>query len=43
MQGHDLTEGNIMEKLLKFAFPIMIGNILQQRFLLHAVRGKRQG
>ncbi|MBD5523942.1 MAG: MATE family efflux transporter [Lachnospiraceae bacterium] len=32
MQGHDLTEGNIMEKLLKFAFPIMVGNLLQQLY-----------
>ncbi|MBD5476008.1 MAG: MATE family efflux transporter [Lachnospiraceae bacterium] len=32
MQGHDLTEGNIMEKLLKFAFPIMVGNLLQQMY-----------
>lgn len=32
MQGHDLTEGNIMEKLLKFAFPIMVGNMLQQLY-----------
>ncbi|MBD5489117.1 MAG: MATE family efflux transporter [Lachnospiraceae bacterium] len=32
MQGYDLTEGNIMEKLLKFAFPIMVGNMLQQLY-----------
>lgn len=32
MQGHDLTEGNIMKKLLKFAFPIMVGNLLQQMY-----------
>ncbi|MBD5515685.1 MAG: MATE family efflux transporter [Lachnospiraceae bacterium] len=32
MQGHDLTEGNIMKKLLRFAFPIMVGNLLQQMY-----------
>ena len=32
MQSHDLTEGNIMKKLLKFAFPIMVGNLLQQMY-----------
>ena len=28
----DLTQGNIMKKLLKFAFPIMVGNVLQQLY-----------
>ncbi len=28
----DLTEGSIMNKLLKFAFPIMVGNLLQQLY-----------
>jgi len=28
----DLTQGNIMKKLLKFAFPIMAGNVLQQLY-----------
>ena len=30
--NYDLTEGNIMGKLLKFAFPIMAGNMLQQLY-----------
>ena len=30
--NHDLTEGTIMKKLLQFAFPIMIGNMLQQLY-----------
>ncbi len=30
--NYDLTEGNILKKLLKFAFPIMIGNMLQQLY-----------
>lgn len=30
--NHDLTQGNIMTKLLKFAFPIMVGNVLQQLY-----------
>ncbi|MDD6811011.1 MAG: MATE family efflux transporter [Lachnospiraceae bacterium] len=30
--NYDLTEGSIMKKLLKFAFPIMIGNMLQQLY-----------
>lgn len=28
----DLTQGNIMKNLLKFAFPIMVGNLLQQLY-----------
>lgn len=32
MKNLDLTEGNIMHKLLKFAFPIMVGNLLQQLY-----------
>ena len=32
MRNYDLTEGNIMQKLLKFAFPIMVGNLLQQLY-----------
>lgn len=32
MKNYDLTEGNIMQKLLKFAFPIMVGNLLQQLY-----------
>ncbi|MDE6845100.1 MAG: oligosaccharide flippase family protein, partial [Lachnospiraceae bacterium] len=32
MKNLDLTEGNIMQKLLKFAFPIMVGNLLQQLY-----------
>ena len=27
---HDLTNGNITRSLLWFAFPIMVGNLLQQ-------------
>lgn len=30
--NYDLTQGNIMKKLLKFAFPIMVGNVLQQLY-----------
>ena len=30
--NYDLTEGNIMKKLLKFAFPIILGNMLQQLY-----------
>ena len=30
--NHDLTEGKIVQKLLKFAFPIMVGNLLQQLY-----------
>lgn len=30
--NYDLTEGNIIKNLLKFAFPIMIGNMLQQLY-----------
>lgn len=30
--NHDLTEGKIVNKLLKFAFPIMVGNLLQQLY-----------
>lgn len=29
---HDLTEGNITKKLLQFAFPLMVGNLLQQLY-----------
>lgn len=29
---YDLTEGNITKNLLKFAFPLMIGNLLQQLY-----------
>ncbi len=29
---YDLTQGNILKKLLKFAFPIMVGNMLQQLY-----------
>lgn len=29
---YDLTEGDILKKLLKFAFPIMVGNMLQQLY-----------
>ena len=32
LMNYDLTEGNIMKNLLKFAFPIMIGNMLQQLY-----------
>ena len=32
MKSYDLTEGSIMDKLLKFAFPIMVGNLLQQLY-----------
>lgn len=32
MAGYDLTQGSIMGKLLKFAFPIMVGNLLQQLY-----------
>lgn len=28
----DLTRGNILAKLLRFAFPIMVGNVLQQLY-----------
>lgn len=28
----DLTQGNILAKLLRFAFPIMVGNVLQQLY-----------
>lgn len=28
----DLTQGNIMRKLLRFSFPIMVGNVLQQLY-----------
>lgn len=28
--NYDLTQGNIMKNLLKFSFPIMVGNVLQQ-------------
>lgn len=30
--NYDLTQGSIMKNLLKFAFPIMIGNLLQQLY-----------
>ena len=30
--NYDLTQGNIMRKLLKFSFPIMVGNVLQQLY-----------
>ncbi len=30
--NYDLTQGNIMKNLLKFAFPIMVGNVLQQLY-----------
>lgn len=30
--NYDLTEGSILKKLLKFAFPIMVGNMLQQLY-----------
>lgn len=30
--NYDLTEGNIMKNLLKFAFPIILGNMLQQLY-----------
>lgn len=30
--NYDLTQGNIMKNLLKFSFPIMIGNVLQQLY-----------
>jgi len=30
--NYDLTRGSIMKNLLKFAFPIMIGNMLQQLY-----------
>lgn len=30
--NYDLTEGNITRNLLKFAFPLMIGNLLQQLY-----------
>lgn len=29
---HDLTSGKITVKLLKFAFPLMLGNVLQQLY-----------
>ncbi|MCM1087128.1 MAG: MATE family efflux transporter [Muribaculaceae bacterium] len=32
MTGYDLTEGNIIRKLLKFTAPIMAGNMLQQLY-----------
>ena len=32
MKNYDLTEGSIMNNLLKFAFPIMVGNLLQQMY-----------
>ncbi len=32
MKNYDLTEGSIMDKLLKFASPIMVGNLLQQLY-----------
>ena len=32
MASYDLTQGSIMGKLLKFAFPIMVGNLLQQLY-----------
>lgn len=28
----DLTSGNITAKLLRFAFPLMVGNVLQQLY-----------
>ena len=30
--NYDMTQGSIMKNLLKFAFPIMIGNMLQQLY-----------
>lgn len=30
--NYDLTEGNITKNLLKFAFPLMVGNLLQQLY-----------
>lgn len=30
--NYDLTEGSIVKNLLKFAFPLMIGNLLQQLY-----------
>lgn len=30
--NYDLTEGKIIHKLLRFAFPIMVGNLLQQLY-----------
>ena len=30
--NYDLTEGKIVHKLLRFAFPIMVGNLLQQLY-----------
>ena len=30
--NYDLTQGSIMKNLLKFAFPIMVGNMLQQLY-----------
>ncbi|MCM1040699.1 MAG: MATE family efflux transporter [Ruminococcus sp.] len=30
--NYDLTQGSILKNLLKFAFPIMIGNLLQQLY-----------
>lgn len=30
--NYDLTEGSIMKNLLRFSFPIMIGNLLQQLY-----------
>ena len=30
--NHDLTTGNITKSLLRFAFPIMVGNLLQQLY-----------
>ncbi len=30
--NYDLTQGNIMKNLLKFSFPIMVGNVLQQLY-----------
>lgn len=32
MITYDLTQGSIMKKLLRFAFPIMMGNLLQQLY-----------
>lgn len=30
--NYDLTQGNILKNLLKFSFPIMVGNVLQQLY-----------
>ena len=30
--NQDLTSGNITKSLLRFAFPIMVGNLLQQLY-----------